>query len=185
MYVCKHTQTHTQTHTHTHTHTHIILNCQAAVPASVDICGVDEYNGNGCGMSLGPQRPNALRVHFKGTPDWATTATNKKNLGFYYRAQLSLTENFATVAATQNIVLQTEDIDESSVRYEGVLFENLSAGNTYFFRVAAFSYFLGDWKTTTLGTMVLGAPGVPGIATSTGIFEGPYIEVCVRKRDLL
>jgi len=94
--------------------------------------------------------------------------------------QLSLTEDFATVAATQNVTLENDEDDDGGTRYEGVLFENLSAGNTYFFRVAAFSFFLGDWTTTTSGTMVLGAPGAPGIATSTGIFEGPYIEVCVR-----
>jgi hypothetical protein len=171
---------------------------------------VFDDNSEGCWKSLGRQRPNALRVHFKGTPDWrlndgftptARRATNlsgkkqklraqssmaalrlktKKDLGFYYRVQLSLTEDFATVAATQNVVPQTDDDDESTEKYHGVLFENLSAGNTYFLRVAAFSFFLGDWTPTTSGTMVLGAPGSPEIATSTGIFEGPYIEVCVR-----
>jgi hypothetical protein len=140
---------------------------------------VDSYPSNGCEISLGQQRPNALRVYFQGTPNWGTLSVIKRDLGFHYRVQLSLTEDFATVAATQNVVLKNEEENDGWTRYEGVLFENLSAGNTYFFRVAAFSFFLGDWTTTTSGTMVLGAPGAPGIATSTGIFEGSYIEVCV------
>jgi hypothetical protein len=94
-----------------------------------------------------------------------------------------LTADFATVAATQNVTLKNEEVDEW---YGGVFFQNLSAGNIYFLRVAAVSIFLGNWTTTISGTMVLGAPGAPEIATSTGIFEGvPYIEVCVRKRYLL
>ena len=153
---------------------------------------MDSYPSNGCEISLGQQRPNALRVYFQGTPNWGTLSVIKRDLGFHYRVQLSLTEDFATVAATQNVVLKNEEENDGWTRYEGVLFENLSAGNTYFFRVAAFSFFLGDWTTTTSGTMVLGAPGAPGISMSTGIFEGPYIEVCthsfyvkVLKRDLL
>ena len=165
---------------------YIIQNCQAAAPASADICGVNSYlpsNGR-CEISLGQQRPNALRVYFQGTPDWRTTSTSKGDLGFHYRVQLSLTEDFATVAATQNVVLKNEELNDLDW-YGGVLFQNLSAGNTYFLRVAAFSFFLGDGTTTTSGTMVLGAPGAPGISTSTGIFNGSYIEVCVRHGDLL
>jgi hypothetical protein len=167
---------------------------QAAAPASAVICGVDVsasnggvdvYASNGCEESFGRQRPNALRVHFKGTPNWGLLSKIKRDLGFHYRVQLSLTADFPTVAATQIVVLNNEEDNDGGIRYEGVLFENLSAGNTYFLRVAAFSFFLGDWTTTTSGTMVLGAPGAPGISTSTGIFEGPYIEVCVRKGDLL
>jgi hypothetical protein len=99
--------------------------------------------------------------------------------------QLSLTEDFATVEATQNVVPQSDQNDEKDKKYPGILFGNLSAGNTYFLQVAAFSFFLGDVTTTISGTMVLGVPGAPVIATSTGIFQGPYIEVCVRKGDLL
>ena len=153
---------------------------QASEPAAASICGVDDYATDGCEIALGRQQPNSLRFTFRGTTDWGLTSTKKQDLGFYYRVELSLTADFATVAATQNVQLANQD-DEAvgGTVYDGVLFEGLTAGDTYFLRVAAFSFFLGGWKTVTSGTMVLGEPGAPEVATSTGIFNGPYIEVCV------
>ena len=153
---------------------------QASEPAAASICGVDDYATDGCEIALGRQQPNSLRFTFRGTTDWGLTSTKKQDLGFYYRVELSLTADFATVAATQNVQLANKD-DEAvgGTVYDGVLFEGLTAGDTYFLRVAAFSFFLGGWKTVTSGTMVLGEPGAPEVATSTGIFNGPYIEVCV------
>ena len=157
---------------------------QASEPAAASICGPDDYATDGCEIALGRQQPNSLRFTFRGTTDWfsdpAVTSNKKQDLGFYYRVELSLTADFATVAATQNVQLANQDDDGvGGTLYDGVLFEGLTAGDTYFLRVAAFSFFLGGWKTVTSGTMVLGEPGAPEVATSTGIFNGPYIEVCV------
>ena len=155
---------------------------QASEPAAASICGVDDYATDGCEIALGWQQPNALRVAFRGTTNWGLTSNKKQDLGFYYRVELSLTADFATVAATQNVQLANQDDDVvGGTLYEGVLFEGLAAGDTHFLRVAAFSFFLGDWRTVTSGTMVLGTPGAPEVVNiSTGIFNGPYIEVCVR-----
>ena len=160
---------------------------QASEPAAASICGVDDYATDGCEIALGRQQPNSLRFTFERTPptEWGLTSNKKQDLGFHYRVELSLTADFATVAATQNVQLANQDDEavggtvEDTVVHDGVLFEGLTAGDTYFLRVAAFSFFLGGWKTVTSGTMVLGEPGAPEVATSTGIFNGPYIEVCV------
>jgi len=50
-------------------------------------------------IALGWQQPNALRVAFRGTTNWGLTSNKKQDLGFYYRVELSLTADFATVAA--------------------------------------------------------------------------------------
>ena len=152
---------------------------QASEPAAASICGVDDYATDGCEIALGRQQPNSLRFTFERTPptEWGLTSNKKQDLGFHYRVELSLTADFAAVAATQNVQLANQD--DAVPRYKGVLFEGLTAGDTYFLRVAAFSFFLGGWKTVTSGTMVLGEPGAPEVAMSTGIFNGPYIEVCV------
>ena len=61
--------------------------------------GVHGYATDACEIALGWQQPNALRVAFRGTTNWGLTSNKKQDLGFYYRVELSLTADFATVAA--------------------------------------------------------------------------------------
>ena len=143
-------------------------------PTGVGICDMfDSTQVTSCTNAYGQQQALSVRVYFRGGA-WASGDTPKTS-GYVYKIQISTTNTFNVVVKEQSVAAVSDD--ELNQAYHAQHITGLVKAQLYYARVAAQGTLLGTWSSVSEGVVVIGAPGVPSIVTSTGVYSGPYIKL--------